>query len=188
MFVRFQGVRRDEGGAVVAGTGSIVRSVYDPAVANSGHCRQEVVERLGRVVWTDAAEGRPGRAIFVSPLRGLVEYDQDAGTFAEVDATDPRLAGTVVENVDRSHVELGPAWVLLLLLARTPMLTVLRRAFGPDYQRVLAHVAHGILAPGDARGCGAWLDGSALSWVLPELPRSTSTATPPTSGAWATTR
>ena len=173
MYVRFQGVRRDAGGAILAGTGSIIRTVYDPDASGGWHSRQKVVERLGRVVWTDNAEGRVGKAIFVSPLRGLVEYDQDAGTFSEVDATDPRIAGTRVENYDRSHVELGPAWVFLLLLARTPVLTIMRRAFGPMYQRVLAHVAHGCLAPGDTRGCGSWLDHSALSWVMPELPRST---------------
>ena len=172
MYVRYQGVRRDGEGAIVAGSASIYRTVYDPGTGNKGHSRQEVVEPLGRVVWMESESGCRD-AIFLSVTRGLVGYRVDDDAFYEVAADDPRLAGTRLENVDRSHVELGPAWLFLLLLARTPMLRVMRAAFGPLYQRVLAHTAHGCIAGRSPLKCGRWLEGTVLSWLLPDLPRST---------------
>lgn len=172
MYVRYQGVRRDERGVIVAGSASIYRTVYDPDTGNRGHSRQEVVEPLGRVVWMEGESGCRD-AIFLSVTRGLVEYRVDDDAFLEVAADDPRLAGTSLENVDRSHVELGPCWLWLTLLARTPLQRVMRRSLGPLYQRALAHVAHGCLAGGPAPKCGRWLDGTVLSWLLPDLPRST---------------
>ena len=172
VYVRFQGVRLDGEGRIVAGCASLYRTIYDPNTGNRGHSRQQVIESFGRVVWMESPKGCRD-AIFLSPTRGLFEYRADDDAFLEVSPDDPRLAGTVLAGTDRSHVELGPAWLLLTLLARTPLLRVMRRSLGPLYQRSLAHLAHGCLAGKSPLKCGAWLDGTALSWVLRDLTRST---------------
>jgi hypothetical protein len=172
VYVRFQSVRRDEQGRIVAVCASLYKTVYDPNTGNKGHSRQQVIESFGRVIWMKTPK-RCRDAIFVSPTRGLFEYRADDDAFLEVSPDDPRLAGTVLADVDRSHVELGPVWLFLTLLARTPLLRVMRSSLGPLYQRSLAHLAHGCLAAGSPLKCGAWLDGTALSWVLCDLTRST---------------
>ena len=89
--IKWQKVTLDTDNSIKSGSASILDTVYD--AKRKGNCSHPVREKLGRVVWK-ANDGRSG--IFLSPTRGLVEYNADTDTFSEVVRTDERVKDTVV--------------------------------------------------------------------------------------------
>ena len=69
-FIKIQNLEFDENGVVSRGTASIVDVSYVPGGRN--HSRQSTRERLGKVI--SIAEDRKS-GVFMSPTRGLVEYN-----------------------------------------------------------------------------------------------------------------
>ena len=69
-FIKIQNLEFDKDGVVSRGTASIVDVSYVPGGRN--HSRQSTRERLGKVI--SIAEDRKS-GVFVSPTRGLVEYN-----------------------------------------------------------------------------------------------------------------
>ena len=70
-FIKAQKIVRDDSGAVISGSAAVVDSVYVKTGSNS-HSRQEVREKLGKVLYL-SEDKKVG--IFLSPTRGLVEYN-----------------------------------------------------------------------------------------------------------------
>ncbi len=86
-FIKAQKIVRDKNNIIVSGSAAVVDSVY---VRNGqkNHCKHEVREKLGKVL--DLSEdGR--RGVFLSPTRGLVQYDANSDSFESVDKDDPRV-------------------------------------------------------------------------------------------------
>ena len=73
-FIKAQKIIRDDSGNVISGSAAVVDAVYVKTGGKS-HSRQEVREKLGRVLYL-SEDRKVG--IFQSPTRGLVEYNLDS--------------------------------------------------------------------------------------------------------------
>ena len=86
-FIKVQKVVKDSAGSVVSGSAAIVESVYVPGKQN--HSRQRVRERLGKVIYL-AEDKKSG--IFLSPTRGLVQYNVLSDVFSSVESNVIKLS------------------------------------------------------------------------------------------------
>ncbi len=167
-FIRVQKAVRDPSGAVVGGSASIIDVTY---VADAKyHSKQVIRECLGSVI---SLENSKRRGIFLSPTRGLVEYDADSDIFTEVSASDGRVAQHKKVSIQTAvHTVFGDAYMLLSFLRNSGLLTVLRAAFpgAADYQRLLSHILHGILKDGSKITCDNFMTKSFASYLLVDVP------------------
>lgn len=169
--VRIQNHGAAEGGVYRRGSASIVANRYRANPANpKSHCRQVLIENLGSVVWYDAAK-KDG--VFLSPTRGLVEYDAAEDVFREVGRGDPRIAG-LSEGLPVAEKEFSSAYFLLGLLGKTGLtgpLSDLASALGrrDSAQRIVAHLYCQVMKNGSRETDDVFLRGSALSDVLAGL-------------------
>ncbi len=83
-FIKTQKIVRDDFGKII-GSVSIVDTIY----GNFGtyHAKHKIRERLGRVIFL-SDDKKSG--VFLSPTRGLVEYDSTSDTFSDVIRDDKR--------------------------------------------------------------------------------------------------
>jgi hypothetical protein len=86
-FIKAQKIVRDENGTITSGSAAIVDTAY-VSTGQKNHSKQTVREKLGKVLYL--SEDRKS-GIFMSPTRGLVEYDSVSDTFESVDRDDPRI-------------------------------------------------------------------------------------------------
>ncbi len=166
-FIRIQKAVRDGAGRVVGGSASVIDVIYVSDAKH--HSKQKIRERLGSVISLESS-GR--RGIFRSPTRGLVEYDADSDTFTELSAADERLKNHQESALQPSaHTVFGDAYMLLSLLKKSGLLSVFREAFPKQaaYQRLLAHILHGILGNGAKITCDNFMRKSFASYLLPEV-------------------
>ena len=101
-FIKSQKLIRDEKGNITGGSAAIVDTQYGNF--GSYHAKHTVRERLGKIIWLS-----PDRkcGVFLSPTRGLIEYDAAKDAFSSVEKTDPRLNGTDVFPEPRIHTVFG---------------------------------------------------------------------------------
>ena len=149
-FIKPQKIVRDDQGRIISGSASIVDTVYVPTGRNA-HSKQQVREKLGRVLYL-TEERKTG--IFLSPTRGLVEYDATTDSFAPVEKDDPRINGDALFPQTEIHTVFGDTYLLLKFLENSGLLSVLRSVFPKDeaYERVLCHILHGIHKICDRKG------------------------------------
>ena len=178
MRIKYRRIVRNDNNVIISGSATLVKNFYQPnpnGNRKGNHSRQEVVERLGKVLWIDPDDRMKG--IFNSPKRGLVHYDLSLDLFTDVSPSDERLAGTKVHISEPSiHTNFGNSYLFFSELSRTPFMSVLRKSFGENtslYQKVLAHVAHDCLRNGAAIKCGDFLKRDVLSCILSDVSYST---------------
>lgn len=168
-FIKAQKIVRDKNNVIVSGSAAVVDSVY---VRNGqkNHCKHEVREKLGKVL--DLSEdGR--RGVFLSPTRGLVQYDANSDSFESVDKDDPRVKNREdLFPATEIHTVFGDSYLLLSFLEKNGLLRVLRNVFTKDseYKRLVAHILHGILKDGSKIGCDAFLQKSFASYLISDIP------------------
>lgn len=159
--------KRDANGTIVGGSAYIMKSTYDKNVS-SGHSRQSVVERLGRIV-----ELSPDKknGVFLSPTRGLVAYDVTHNTFTRVARDEARLKNITGLPPDRERVTFGDVYLLLTLLDQAGLLNVLAEVFDTrhDYERLLAHVVHGFLQDNSSRKCSTLVEQTVLGFLVQDI-------------------
>ena len=126
-FIKAQKLVLSEGGKVVSGSAAIVDTVYDSSV--KGHSRHKVRERLGRVI-SLSADKKSG--IFLSPTRGLIEYDSTKDLFSEVDKDDERLLGLELFSNPEIHTIFGDAFLVLSFMKNMGITSLLRSVFSKD--------------------------------------------------------
>lgn len=167
-FIKAQKVIRGADGNIISGSAAIVDAVY----VNTGpknHSRHVVREKLGRILFLseDKKQG-----IFLSPTRGLVEYNSLIDTFSEVGRDDPRLAGLDLFPATEIHTVFGDAYLLLNFLEKSGLASVLRSVFPKDegYERALCHLLHGILKDGSKISCENFVTKSFASYLCPDVP------------------
>ena len=176
MTIRFRNIVKDENGVIVSGSATLVQNVYSPNAQGKhtmNHSKRIVIERLGKVVWM--SEDRKS-GIFNSPERGLIAYDVSTDEFTPVSPQDPRLLATKHEGLSpRIHTNFGNQYLFFSEMGKTPLMNVLRTAFPNQqlFQKLLAHLAHDCLKNGSAVKCGEYLQQSALSYLLTDIPVST---------------
>lgn len=167
-FIKAQKIVRDVSGRIISGSAAIVEAVYVPSGSPS-HSKQQVRERLGKIIFL--SEDRK-RGIFLSPTRGLVEYDASADSFSSVDRDDPRINGEELFPQTEIHTIFGDSYLLLKVLENSGLLAVLRTVFPKDeaYERVLCHLLHGILRDGSRISCDNFIQKSFSSYVFQNVP------------------
>ena len=170
-FIKAQKIVRDDSGAVISGSAAVVDSVYVKTGSNS-HSRQEVREKLGRVLYL-SEDKKVG--IFLSPTRGLVEYNASTDVFSEVDRSDPRINAEEFFPEPEVHTVFGDAYLLLQFLEKCGLISVLRSVFPKDeaYERVLCHILHGVLRDGSRISCDNFIDKSFASYMFGDIPVGT---------------
>lgn len=170
-FIKTQKIVRSEDGTIISGSAAIVDSVY----VNTGrkdHSKQEVREKLGKVLFL-SKDKKSG--IFLSPTRGLIEYDSRSDSFENVSVDDPRIICHNLVPETEIHTVFGDAFLLLSLLEKYGLIQVFKAVFPKDeeFERVLAHVLHGVLKDGSRISCDNFLRKSFASYITSEVPLST---------------
>ena len=167
-FIKAQKLVRDDSGSVISGSAAVVDSVYVKTGTKS-HSRQEVREKLGRILYL-SQDKKVG--VFHSPTRGLVEYNATTDSFTEVDRNDPRINVEEFFREPEVHTVFGDAYLLLQFLEKCGLISILRSVFPKDeaYERVLCHILHGVLKDGSRISCDNFLDKSFASYVFGDVP------------------
>ena len=166
-FIKIQNLEFDKNGVVSRGTASIVDVSYVPG--GRCHSKQNTRERLGKII--TIAENRKS-GVFVSPTRGLVEYNAVTDTFSSVEKSDVRIKNRpeVIPQTE-VHTVFGDSYLLLKFLEKAGLISILRTVFNKDgdYERVLAHVVHGIMRDGSRITCDNFIAKSFASYVLKDI-------------------
>lgn len=169
-FIKSQKIVRDESGNITSGSAAIVDTKYGDF--GSYHAKHTVREKLGKVIWL-SSDKKSG--IFLSPTRGLVEYNAQTDTFSPVGKDDSRLKRADIFPDTQIHTVFGDTFLLLEFLKKARLLSALRSVFpkNQDYERVLCHVLHGVLKDGSKISCDNFIEKSFASYVLDDIPEST---------------
>lgn len=168
-FIKSQKLVRDSNGIITSGSAAIIDTQYGDF--GSYHAKHTVRERLGKILWL-SDDKKAG--IFLSPTRGLVEYDARKDCFSCADKEDPRLNGTDVFPQTQIHTVFGDVYMLLLFLKNAGLIDALRTVFqkNSDYERVLCHILHGVLKDGSKISCDNFIMKSFASYVLADVPET----------------
>lgn len=169
-FIKSQKIVRDGSGNITSGSAAIVDTKYGDF--GSYHAKHTVREKLGKVIWL-SSDKKSG--IFLSPTRGLVEYNAQTDTFSPVGKDDSRLKRADIFPDTQIHTVFGDTFLLLEFLKKARLLSALRSVFpkNQDYERVLCHVLHGVLKDGSKISCDNFIEKSFASYVLDDIPEST---------------
>lgn len=162
-------VDKESGKIIKEGSASVVDTIYDPSIV--GHARHKVRERLGKVLYL-SEDKKSG--IFMSPTRGIVEYDSIMDSFTSVDKDDPRLPLDILFPEPEVHTTFGDSYLFLKASEKTGMINVIRSAFPNDkeYERVLAHIVHSVVKNGAKIDCDDFITKSFLSYFINDVPIS----------------
>ena len=109
----------------------------------------------------------------LSPARGFVEYDAISDTFTHIERDDPRVElVSGVHTKTEIHTVFGDSYLLLKFLEKSGLISILKSVFPKkeDYERVLAHVVHGIMRNGSRITCDNFIAKSFASYVLDDIP------------------
>ncbi len=173
-FIKAQKLTYNDDGSIKSGSAAIVDVIYQDKGhrTSSYHSKQVVRERLGRVLYLSKDKKN---GIFLSPTRGLVSYDVTKDEFTTVEQGDPLIDRNDWCASPEIHTVFGDAYLLLTFMKNTGMTGVLRSVFQKDeeYERVLAHILHGILRDGSHIGCDDFIEKSFASYVLNDVATAT---------------
>ena len=169
-FIKAQKVVRDENGVITSGSAAIVDTVY-VSTGSKNHSKHSVREKLGRVLYL--SEDRKS-GIFMSPTRGLVEYNALTDTFEGVERDDSRICSQEIFPETEIHTVFGDTFLLLHFLEKCGLISILRAVFPKDevFERVLCHILHGVLKDGSRISCDNFLRKSFASYILKDVPVS----------------
>ena len=169
-FIKAQKIVRDENGVITSGSAAIVDTVYI-STGSKNHSKHKVREKLGKVLYL-SADRKSG--IFMSPTRGLVEYNALTDTFEGVERDDSRICSQDIFPETEIHTVFGDAFLLLQFLEKCGLISILRSVFPKDevYERVLCHILHGVLKDGSRISCDNFLRKSFASYILKDVPVS----------------
>ena len=169
-FIKIQNLELDKNGTVTRGTASVVDVLYVSGSKN--HSKQQTRERLGKII--SISEDRKC-GVFMSPTRGLVEFNATTDTFSPVEQADCRIKNRP-ELISQTevHTVFGDSYLLLMFLEKAGLISILRAVFhkDSDYERVLAHIVHGIMRNGSRITCDNFIAKSFASYVLNDIPSS----------------
>lgn len=165
--IKVQKLVLNEDGSVRSGSASVLISTYDTSI--KGNCRKTVRERLGKIVYIN---DQHTSGIFISPSRGLIEYDARQDEFFEVSKDDPRIIGQNVFVEPPVHTVFGDVYLILCFLQKCGMAPILRETFDSDrdYEKSLAHLLYTVCRNGSKISCDDFLGKSFASYILQDIP------------------
>ena len=166
-FIKAQKIVYDDNNHIISGSAAIVDAVY-VSTGSKAHSKQQVRERLGKVLYL-SSDRKTG--IFLSPTRGLVEYNASLDSFSTVDPEDSRIIKDDYYPPTEVHTVFGDIYLMLDFLEKSGLLSVLRNVFPKDeaFGRVLYHVLHGILKDGSRITCDNFIQKSFASYLFQEV-------------------
>ncbi len=170
-FIKAQKIVRDENNVIISGSAAVVDTVY-VGTGQKNHSKHEVREKLGKVLFLTEDKRR---GVFLSPTRGLVQYDADTDTFEPIERGDPRIQDRDdLFPATEIHTIFGDSYLLLSFLEKSGLLKVLRTVFTKDseYERLVCHILHGVLKDGSKIACDTFLQKSFASYLLSDVPLS----------------
>ncbi|MCD8245997.1 MAG: transposase [Parabacteroides sp.] len=164
-FIRIQKGLKNAEGVYVGGSAQLMKSVYCPN--KKFHSKHEAIENLGKIVFYDK-DRKIG--VFISPTRGLIEYDVKSEKFSQVKDDDPRLPKEV-KAPPSVHKEFGDAYLLLDFIKKSGLNKVLSKTFQQErlLKRVYVHLLHGILRDSSKISCDNFYAKSVISDIFPGL-------------------
>ena len=167
-FIKAQKIVRNHDGSILSGSAAVVDTVY-VSTGRQNHSKHVVRERLGKVLYL-SDDGKSG--VFLSPTRGIIEYDARSDAFSPVSKDDPRVPSLTVFPETEIHTVFGDAFLLLDVLEKSGLLSVFRSVYPKDeeYERLICHVLHGILKDGSKISCEDFIIKSFASYLLPHVP------------------
>lgn len=170
-FIKTQKIIYDEKGNITSGSAAIIDTKY-VSTGKASHSQHVVREKLGRVLYL--SEDRK-QGIFLSPTRGLVEYNAKTDSFSVIEKNDSRFNSKELFPQTEIHTVFGDVYLLLDFLKNCGLLAILRSVFSKDevYERVLCHVLHGILRDGSRISCDNFILKSFASYLFKDVPPST---------------
>lgn len=173
-FIRTRKVKYDENGKIISGSAAIIDVKYVPG-DQKYHSKQEVREKLGKIIELYSKK----RGLFLSPVRGLIIYDAELDQFSDALNQDQlRESSDSEEVIDRLfppvdvHTVFGDAYLLMEAMRITGITDVLLSAFPQrvTFERMLAHILHGILKDGSKISCEDFIRKSFASYCLTNIP------------------
>ena len=167
-FILTQKLIRDENGVIKSGSAAIADTVY-VSTGKRSHSKHVTREKLGKVLYL-SEDKKSG--IFLSPTRGLVEYNAVSNEFHTVERGDKRIPQSNIFPESEIHTVFGDSYLLLIFLEKSGLLAALRSAFSEktNYERVLCHVLHGVLKDGSKISCDNFIMKSFASYLFPDIP------------------
>ena len=165
-WIRLQAIKKDGEGKIIAGSASIVDTVYDPN--GKYHSKQITREVLGRPLEL-ASDRKSG--IFRTPEGAIVAYDSNSDTKEVLDMDDPRLEGLIQSVRPNVHTVFGDAYLFLNYLKNIGMTDILREVFPAedDFQRCVAHLFHTNMRNASKDRCDLFLKKSFAGYVVPKV-------------------
>jgi hypothetical protein len=155
-FIKLQNVVKDEDtGRIISGSASVIDVTY-VKTGKADHSKQKVREKLGQILFL-ADDRRSG--VFISPTRGVVEYDADKDTFTDVMPEDERIAGYGGFGEPPIHVTMGSVDLAIRMMKSFGMTDVLRKVFlkEKDFQRCFGHILYTVLKNSERIRCDDFL-------------------------------
>lgn len=168
-YIKTQKIVKDKNGVILSGSAAIIDSEY--ITGPNHHTKKHVRERLGKVLFL-AEDKRSG--IFLSPTRGMTEYDSCTDTFSEVDHADRRLSGSSQFPEPQIHTIFGDTYLLLEFMKKCGLIKVFRTVFSENelFEKVIVHTLHDVLYDQLKTKCNDFLTASFVSYLFQDLPVS----------------
>lgn len=167
-FIKLQNIVRDEDtGRILSGSASIIDVSY-VKTGKSAHSKQKVREKLGQILFI-AEDRRSG--VFISPTRGIVEYDADTDAFKDVLPEDERIAEYGGYDEPPIHVTMGSVDLAVRMMKKFGMIDILRKVFPKDrdFQRCFGHVLYTVLKNRERIRCDDFLSQTFAAHLLDEV-------------------
>lgn len=166
-FLKIQKLKRDANGQILSGSAAIVEAVYHSE--GEYHSTQQVRERLGKVI--ALAEDRKS-GTFLSPTRGLVEYDVKTDTFTPLGRNEISEDAVSVFPDPEIHTVFGDVYLLLKFLENQGFISLFQSVFQKkiELERFLLHVLHGVLKDGSHISCDDFTGKSYASYLFRDIP------------------
>ena len=165
--IKIQKLVFNDDGTIHSGSASIIDTTYDSSI--KGNSRKKTRERLGKVLYIN---DKHTCGIFLSPTRGVVQYDSRADQFTPVDRDDPRIKDPGLFPEPPIHTVFGDSYLVFCFLKKCGLIDVLRASFDTDtdYEKVLCHLVHGICKNGSHIACDDFFKKSFAAYALPDVP------------------
>ncbi len=165
-FIKVQKLIYNSDGNIVSGSAAIVDTIYDKT--RKYKVKHIVIEKLGKVI---ALSDDRKSGIFLSPTRGLIEYNVINDTFNDVEPNDSRIIHSRIATPNKVHTVFGDVYFLLTFLKDSNMLFILQNTFEKrkDYERTLCHILHGILKNGSKITCDNFIAKSFASLIFKNI-------------------
>ena len=113
-FILTQKLIRDENGVIKSGSAAIADTVY-VSTGKRSHSKHVTREKLGKVLYL-SEDKKSG--IFLSPTRGLVEYNAVSNEFHTVERGDKRIPQSNIFPESEIHTVFGDSYLLLIFFGK----------------------------------------------------------------------